>query len=150
MLVFVSMTLSITILPAAFLTAIEMLSLCTSMPIYLVLLVVRGCSFLDGLRQAPKPYSIRSALFILRVRRLHGERWIAARQRELLPTRYWHVVFTLPSRLAPVVLQNKKVLYDLLFRSSAQTLLEVSHTNTRRLSAGLDFIACPTASYMSS
>ena len=78
------------------------------------------------------------------------ERWIAARQRELLPTRYWHVVFTLPSRLAPVVLQNKKVLYDLLFRSSAQTLLEVSHTNTRRLSAGLDFIACPTASYMSS
>ena len=34
------------------------------------------------------------------------DRWIAARQKELLPTRYLHVVFTLPSRLAPVVLQN--------------------------------------------
>jgi Putative transposase/Transposase zinc-binding domain len=54
------------------------------------------------------------------------DRWIAARQKELLPTRYLHVVFTLPSRLAPVVLQNKKVLYDLLFRTSAETLLEVA------------------------
>src|ERR1700745_1073764 len=53
---------SITILPAAFLTAIEILSLCTSMPIYLVLLVIKGCSFLDGLRQAPKPYSKRGTL----------------------------------------------------------------------------------------
>jgi len=35
-----------------------------------------------------------------------GHRWIAARRRELLPTRYLHVVFTLPSRLAPLVLQN--------------------------------------------
>jgi len=36
------------------------------------------------------------------------ERWIAARQRELLPTPYVHVVFTLPHRLSPLVLQNKK------------------------------------------
>src|SRR5438093_1514396 len=49
------------------------------------------------------------------------ERWIAARRRELLPTRYLHVVFTLPHRLAPLVLQNKKVLYGLLFRTSAET-----------------------------
>src|SRR5262250_3983148 len=54
MLAFVSMTDSITTLPAEFLTAIEILSVCTSMPIYLVL-VIKGCSFLDGLRQAPKP-----------------------------------------------------------------------------------------------
>jgi hypothetical protein len=47
-------------------------------------------------------------------------------ERELLPTRYLHVVFTLPSRLAPLVLQNKKVIYDPLFRSSAETLLEVA------------------------
>src|SRR6478752_7744259 len=53
------------------------------------------------------------------------DRWIAARRRELLPTRYLHVVFTLPHRLAPLVLQNKKVLYGLLFRTSAETLLEV-------------------------
>src|SRR5438309_6961714 len=40
------------------------------------------------------------------------ERWIAARRREVLPTRYVHVVFTLPHRLAPLALQNKKVLYE--------------------------------------
>ena len=69
------------------------------------------------------------------------ERWIAARQRELLPTRYLHVVFTLPSRLAPLVLQNKKVIYDLLFRTSAETLLEVAR-NPEHLGAeiGAGFI----------
>src|SRR4030095_16144716 len=36
------------------------------------------------------------------------DRWIAARQKELLPTRYVHVVFTLPAPLAPLTLQNKK------------------------------------------
>src|ERR1700719_539877 len=66
------------------------------------------------------------------------ERWIAARQRELLPTRYLHVVFTLPSRLAPLVLQNKKILYDLLFRTSAETLLEVAR-DPRHLGAELGF-----------
>jgi Putative transposase/Transposase zinc-binding domain len=54
------------------------------------------------------------------------ERWIAARRREILPTRYVHVVFTLPQRLGPLVRQNKKVLYDLLFRAAAETLLEVA------------------------
>src|SRR5271169_3355310 len=63
MLALVSMTHSITIFPAAFLTAIEMLSLCTSMPIYLVL-VIKGCSFLEGLRRTLKPYSKRGALYI--------------------------------------------------------------------------------------
>jgi Putative transposase/Transposase zinc-binding domain len=66
------------------------------------------------------------------------ERWIAARQRELLPTRYVHVVFTLPSQLAPLVLQNKKVIYDLLFRASAETLLEVTR-DPRHLGAELGF-----------
>jgi rubredoxin len=68
------------------------------------------------------------------------ERWIAARRRELLPTRYLHVVFTLPHRLAPLVLQNKKVLYDLLFRTSAETLLEVAR-NPKRLGAEIGFFS---------
>src|SRR6202158_833516 len=68
------------------------------------------------------------------------ERWIAARRRELLPTRYLHVVFTLPSRLAPLVLQNKKILYDLLFRTSAETLLEVAR-NPRHLGAEIGFFS---------
>ncbi len=68
------------------------------------------------------------------------ERWIAARQRELLPTRYVHVVCTLPRRLAPLVLQNKKLLYDLLFRTSAETLLEVAR-NPLRLGAEIGFFS---------
>ena len=54
------------------------------------------------------------------------DRWIAARQKELLPTRYVHVVFTLPAQLASLTLQNKKFVYGLLLRASAQTLLEVA------------------------
>src|SRR5256886_8613139 len=68
------------------------------------------------------------------------ERWIAARQRELLPTRYLHVVFTLPRHLAPLVLQNKKVIYDLLFRTSAETLLEVAR-NPEHLGADIGFFS---------
>src|SRR2546428_401872 len=68
------------------------------------------------------------------------ERWIAARQRELLPTRYLHVVFTLPRHLAPLVLQNKKVIYGLLFRTSAETLLEVAR-NPEHLGAEIGFFS---------
>ncbi len=68
------------------------------------------------------------------------ERWIAARRRELLPTRYVHVVFTLPQRLAPLALQNKKVVFDLLFRTSAETLLEVAR-DPRHLGAEIGFFS---------
>ena len=54
------------------------------------------------------------------------DRWVAARQNELWPVTYSHVVFTLPHPLSPLVLQNQKVLYDLLFRARAETLLEVA------------------------
>jgi len=68
------------------------------------------------------------------------DRWIEARSRELLPTRYVHVVFTLPHELAPLALQNKKLIYDLLFRASAETLLEVART-PRRLGAEIGFFS---------
>src|ERR1700745_2645348 len=68
------------------------------------------------------------------------DRWLTARRRELLPTRYVHVVFTLPRHLAPLVLQNKKVLYDLLFRTSAETLLEVAR-DPRLLGAEIGFFS---------
>src|ERR1700757_292977 len=68
------------------------------------------------------------------------ERWIAARRRELLPTRYVHVVFTLPRELAPLALQNKKVVYDLLFRASAETLLEVAR-DPKHLGAEIGFFS---------
>src|SRR3974390_216306 len=50
-------------------------------------------------------------------------RWLAAREGELLPTRYVHAGFTLPRELAPPALQNKKVIFNLLFHASAETLL---------------------------
>jgi hypothetical protein len=53
-------------------------------------------------------------------------KWLAARSAELLPVPYFHVVFTLPHELSTLVLQNKRLLYDLLFRTSAATLLEVA------------------------
>src|ERR1700688_1698 len=68
------------------------------------------------------------------------ERWIAARQRELLPTRYVHVVFTLPRELAPHVLQHKHAVYDLLFRASAETLMEVAQ-DPRHLGAEIGFFS---------
>src|SRR5271167_354623 len=68
------------------------------------------------------------------------QRWLEARQRELLPTRYVHVVFTLPRELAPIALQNKRVIYNLLFHSSAATLLEVAR-DPRHLGAEIGFFS---------
>jgi hypothetical protein len=68
------------------------------------------------------------------------DRWLAARRQELLPTPYVHVVFTLPRHLAPLVLQNKKVIYDLLFRTSAETLLEVAR-DPQHLGAEIGFFS---------
>jgi len=68
------------------------------------------------------------------------DRWLAKRRQELLPTHYVHVVFTLPSRLAPLALQNKKILYNLLFRASAETLLEVAR-DPRLLGAEIGFFS---------
>jgi hypothetical protein len=68
------------------------------------------------------------------------DRWVAARQNELLAVPYVHVVFTLPHHLAQLVLQNKKLLYDLLFRTSAQTLLEVA-ADPQHLGAEIGFLS---------
>jgi hypothetical protein len=68
------------------------------------------------------------------------DRWLKARQRELLPTRHVHVVFTLPHELAPLALQNKRVVYDLLFRLSAETLLEIAR-DPKRLGADIGFFS---------
>jgi hypothetical protein len=52
--------------------------------------------------------------------------WLAARQADLLPVGYFHLVFTLPAEIAPLAYQNKAVVYDLLFRSAAETLLTIA------------------------
>jgi len=68
------------------------------------------------------------------------DRWLEARRRELLPTRYAHVVFTLPHQLAPLALQNKREIYGLLFRASAETLLAVAR-NPKHLGAEIGFFS---------
>ena len=66
--------------------------------------------------------------------------WLEAQQPHLLPVPYFHVVFTLPQLLAPVALQNPKVVYGLLFQAASRTLLEVA-ANPRHLGATIGFLA---------
>jgi Putative transposase/Transposase zinc-binding domain len=66
------------------------------------------------------------------------QRWIVARKQELLDTRYFHVVFTLPHELHTLILQNEAELYNLLFRTVADTLLEVA-ANPEHLGAQIGF-----------
>ena len=68
------------------------------------------------------------------------QRWIAARQEELLATSYFHVVFTLPHLLNALIRQNPVELYNLLFRSVAETLMEVA-ANPKHLGAEIGFFA---------
>jgi hypothetical protein len=66
-------------------------------------------------------------------------RWLAARSAELLPVPYFHIVFTLPHEFSALILQNKRLLYDLLFRTSAATLLEAAR-DPRYFGADIGFL----------
>jgi len=68
------------------------------------------------------------------------DKWLAERSKELLPVSYVHVVFTLPHELSWLALQNKKVVYDLLFRTSAATLLEIA-ADPKHLGAEIGFLS---------
>src|SRR5438105_12582817 len=52
--------------------------------------------------------------------------WLAARETDLLPVGYFHLVFTLPAEIAPIAYQNKAVVYGLLFRAASETLLTIA------------------------
>ena len=52
--------------------------------------------------------------------------WLAAREADLLPVGYFHVVFTLPAEIADIAWQNKAVIYDLLFRASSESMLTIA------------------------
>jgi hypothetical protein len=68
------------------------------------------------------------------------DKWLVARQQELLTVPYVHVVFTLPHPLAPLAFHNKKLLYALLFRASAESLLEVA-ADPKHLGAEIGFLS---------
>ena len=66
-------------------------------------------------------------------------KWLAARSAELLPVPYFHIVFTLPHELSALILQNKRLLYDLLFRTSSASLLELAR-DPKHLGADIGFL----------
>jgi hypothetical protein len=68
------------------------------------------------------------------------DQWLAARQQELLPVNYYHLVFSVPPTLVPLIWQNKKALFRLLFESSAETLLEVA-ADPKHLGAEIGFLS---------
>jgi hypothetical protein len=67
-------------------------------------------------------------------------KWLEARQEELLPVTYYHVVFTLPDSLAQLALQNARVIYNLLFRAVSETLLRIA-ADPKHLGARIGFFA---------
>jgi len=66
--------------------------------------------------------------------------WLAAREDDLLPVCYFHVVFTVPSEIAAIALQNKRLMYGILLRASAQTLLQIA-SDPKHLGARTGFIS---------
>jgi len=66
--------------------------------------------------------------------------WLAEREAELLPAPYFHVVFTLPARLAEIAFQNKAEVYAILFQAAAETLKTIA-ADPRHLGAEIGFIA---------
>src|SRR5215469_6763273 len=55
-----------------------------------------------------------------------AKEWLADRRAELLPVPYFHVVFTLPGPIADIAYQNKAVVYDLLLKTAAETLITIA------------------------
>ena len=66
--------------------------------------------------------------------------WLSAREAELLPVPYFHQVFTLPAQIADIAYQNKAVIYDLLFKASAGTMLTIG-ADPEHLGAKIGFIS---------
>ena len=65
-------------------------------------------------------------------------KWLDQRKAELLPTEYFHVVFTLPKQIADIAFYNKQTVYEILFRTTAQTLLTIA-ADPERLGVNLGF-----------
>lgn len=66
--------------------------------------------------------------------------WLERRKGELLPVNYFHVVFTVPEQIAAIALQNKKTVYGILFRATAETLLTIAR-DPKHLGANIGYFA---------
>ncbi len=67
------------------------------------------------------------------------EKWLRKRRQELLPVGYFHIVFSIPHRLIPLMWQNKKLLFSLFFQATGSTLMEVA-SDPKRLGAEIGFL----------
>ena len=82
---------------------------------------------LRGLRARTRSPTTPAATATARsVRRAAARQWLEDREAELLPVPYYHVVFTLPAAIGAVAFQNKAAVYDLLFRTAAETLTTIA------------------------
>jgi len=66
--------------------------------------------------------------------------WLAAREADLLPVGYFHVVFSLPAEVADIAAQNKAAIYDLLFRAASETMMTIA-ADHRHLGARIGITA---------
>jgi hypothetical protein len=94
-----------------------------------------GCEY-----EAPFSYNSCRSRCYLQCQARTRQRWIEARQRELLPINYFHVVFTVPHELNGFARTSPAVYYNLLFAASSETLLEVS-ADPKSLGAEIGFFS---------
>ncbi|MDE2488931.1 MAG: IS91 family transposase [Alphaproteobacteria bacterium] len=69
-----------------------------------------------------------------------AQRWLEAREAELLPLAYYHVVFTVPAAIGDIAFQNKAAVYDILFKATSETLLTIA-ADPKHLGARIGFTA---------
>src|SRR6266498_2220161 len=69
-----------------------------------------------------------------------ARQWLAAREAELLPVGYFHVVYTVPAPIADIAYQNKRAIYDLLMKAAAETTLTIA-ADPRHLGARIGITA---------
>ena len=98
---------------------------------------VEACDACDHLRIA---YNSCGNRHCPKCQSLERARWVEARSADLLPVPYFHVVFTLPSDIAHLALQNKKVVYDILFATTAKTLTTIA-ADPKHLGAHIGLLA---------
>jgi Putative transposase/Transposase zinc-binding domain len=96
---------------------------------------IEKCGHCDHTRQA---YNSCRNRHCPKCQTLARARWLESRTAELLPVEYFHVVFTLPERIAEIAFYNKEVVYGILFGAASQTLLTIA-ADPKHLGAGIGF-----------
>ncbi len=100
---------------------------------------VRQKKYLNNIRQGHRLQLVRNR-HCPKCQSLARAQWLERRQADLLPVPYFHVVFTVPQEIAAIAFQNKRVVHDILFQATAETLQTIA-ADPRHLGATIGFIA---------